>query len=104
MLIITFLHKYEIFQIEAKEQFNYCLKCNEILCVNCKKSHDNSKSCKIIQTNEFDNWCFKHYSNKIICNYFTCKTHLCEERLFSTEHITHKKICFSEIKADDDKK
>ena len=93
-----------ISQTETKEQFNYCMKCNEILCVNCKKSHDNSESHKIIRTNEFNNWCFKHYSNKIISYCFTCKIHLCEECLSSTEHITHKKIFFSEIKADDEKK
>lgn len=89
---------------QNNEIFKYCINCKKILCNDCIKKHDDSENHNIIETSDINYQCLKHYTNEIVCFCFNCNAHLCEICLSSMEHIQHKKIYFSEIKPDDEKK
>ena len=84
--------------------FGYCNGCNNIICVNCLKEHDNNEkkkdpnNHKVVPLDKYTNYCPLHrYKFSAYC--FDCKKNTCVK---CTEHRQHKKYHFDDYLLFDD--
>ena len=78
--------------------FGYCSGCNNIICYNCIKSHDENEkkkdpnNHKVVPLDKYTNYCPFH-RNKYSAYCFECKINTCVK---CTDHRKHKKYHFDE--------
>ena len=87
-------------QKNTNKIFKYCYNCNKLICENCYLSHN--KEHKVINNNEYNNKCQKHYNQTYISFCFDCKENICNECKKSKIHKGHKKYDFIEIEPTND--
>jgi len=84
--------------------FGYCNGCNNIICVNCLKEHDNNEkkkdpnNHKVVPLDKYTNYCPLH-RYKFLAYCFDCKKNTCVK---CTEHRQHKKYHFDDYLLFDD--
>ena len=79
---------------DNKKKFDFCPKCNILLCIDCSSSHDIEKEHKTISLFGYDGCCFKHCNS--FCYYCTvCAQNLCIYCL--DEHKEHKNLNLFEL-------
>ena len=78
--------------------FGYCGGCQNIICFNCKKTHDENEkkkdpnNHKVVPLDKYTNYCPLH-RNKFSAYCFECKKNTCVK---CTEHRQHKKYHFDD--------
>ena len=78
--------------------FGYCGGCQNIICFNCKKTHDENEkkkdpnNHKVVPLDKYTNYCPLH-RNKFSVYCFECKKNTCVK---CTEHRQHKKYHFDD--------
>ena len=97
-------------QNELKDsQFLYCIKCNLVICPDCKnehlesnkENHPDSSTENIIKNNEKSILCLIHPKEKNIGFCFDCNTHICKECMKSRKHRKHRKNSLLEVEVTD---
>ena len=92
-------------QVNSKNKiiFNFCTKCEEIICDKCKEEHvKDNKYHYFIKNNQKPVLCHKHPNNKNIEYCLKCKSNLCIECLKSGEHAGHRKNNLLEVKPSEE--
>ena len=80
--------------------YKYCYNCNKIICGNCYLNHNNDH--KVINNNEYNNKCQKHFNQTYTSYCFYCKENICNECKRTKIHKDHKKYDFIEIDPTED--
>ena len=96
-------------KLKDNSTFSYCIKCDEIICLDCitkhletnKKNHPNLNKDYIIKNNEKSIKCPLHPKENNLTFCFDCDTHICKECMKSKKHVMHSKSCLLEVLVTD---
>ena len=75
--------------------FKYCYDCKKIICLKCYANHNSEH--KIINHNEYNIKCVKHFNQAYTSFCRTCNENICIECKRSQKHRDHNKCDFIEI-------